>query len=395
MLAPEGNPFLTVAATILVMSLVLAHELAPVAKAQPGLAIIAAFGAVVPAIVAVARPSALGCGALVASIALYAFSRALGQPPLQAVALFLTPGWIALLWEHGVVPVLARLAAKRALEAVGAVQTPEEVAPFLAHEARAVRELAARRLGAGFSPASSFPLVKVALESTSAPEREAAYAAMRTLAQHPDGRAPVHELLRERSRQRDDALAAEAARSVAQLDLRSDLMATEAPAEERPRVRLAYAEGLLAASAASDGTGSRASLAATLLTQVLGDPDVADDLRAQAVEAMDRIPGREVRAAAAPLLVRDEVTAELLWLFVEHGQPEDTPLLARWVAVDDHAVCNAAVEALEATKARGGELGPAVRTTLEAGKTRVRGVHPPGDNPLADSLVQRIEGLLA
>lgn len=396
MLTPAGNPFLTVGFFILGLSLVLAHELGPVAKDQPAVAILAAFAAATPAIVAVARPTGLGCGALAASMALYAFARALGRPPLQALTLFVTPNWIALVWDHAVMPALRRHEARRALVLAAAATTPQEVAAFLGHEAAEVREFAARRMAVSFPPGAVFPLLGEASASPSAAERAAALVALRAVASHPEGRAPVHELLRERARHPDDERAAEAARTLAQLDLLADLVTSEAPGEERPRVRLAYAEGLLSASAASDGTGSRSSLAATLLTQVAGTPGAPEDLRGQAVELMDRIPSREVRAAACPRLVRDQVTPELLWVFAEHGQPEDAPLLARWVAVEDYAVCNAAVEALEAIRGKG-ELGPhaaGTRTALEAGKAKLRGVHPPGDNALADSLVDRIDGLL-
>ncbi len=395
--ASRFQHFVSVSAVLLGLALLLSSALGPLARERPGLALAMTFAVAVPSVVALTRLTQLGCGALTAAVALHLVARAVGRPALESLLLFAAPGWAFLGWALAVRPLLARLDERRALETVGATSDAAALAGLLGHASARVREQAARRLGSLFSPSAAFPLLRERSLAGDAPERAAAYSALQALARHPDGWALVRDLLRERVKDPSDAPAAEAALSLAQLDALGDLVASEAPGEARPAVRLAYAEGLLRATSASDGTGSRSSLAATLLAQVLGDPAAPDDVRAAALEAMDRVPGREVRAAACPLLVREQVTAELLWLFVDHGQPEDAPLLARWVASDRYDECNAAVEALDAIVDRAAaQLGPhaaPTREALRAGRDRLRAVHAQGDNRLADELVDRLAAL--
>ncbi|MCO5170332.1 MAG: hypothetical protein M9894_28685 [Planctomycetes bacterium] len=388
--------FLAVCAVLLGLALLLAAELGPLAQERPVVAGVAAFAVGIPPVVAMTRLTQVGCGALVVAVGLHLLARALGRPPLEGLTLFAAPGWLFVGWELALRPLLARAEERRALLAVDTATVGHELAALLGHASPLVRERAARRLGGAFPPDVAFPLLHDASTAAAPDEREAAHLALLALARHPDGWSRVRDLLRERVRDPADAVAAEAARTLAQLDAQGDLVASEAPGEARPAVRVAYAEGLLRATSASDGTGSRRSLAATLLAHAMSDPATDEALRARALEAIDRVPGREARAAACPLLARAETTAELLWVFVDHGQPEDAPLLARWVASDRYEVCNAAVEALEAVVDRAGGLGPDRLETLsrlEEGKARLRAVHPPGDNPLADGLVERLEGL--
>lgn len=397
MVLPERQKlFLLACVCTLLLAVALAHDLGPVAQTRPLAAALVAGAALLGPFYALTRVAATGCAGLVAALALHLVARALERPALEAWLLFAAPGLANLMWGVGLRPVLERLEAGRAMGRVDATTAAVKLAPFLAHRAAAVRAQAARRLGGLCPPAEALPLLIEASARGQHDERRAAYAALLALARHPDGWKPVGDLLRERVRDQDDARAAAAAETLAQLDALGDLVASEAPNEGRPAVRLAYAEGLLRATSASDGTGSRCSLAATLLAQLLADPSTDAAVRASALEAMDRVPGREARAAACPLLARPEVTPELLWVFAEHGQPEDAPLLARWVAVDAYEACNAAIEALEGIVSRKADLAAhaaATRAALEAGRARLRGVHPAGDNRLADALVGRIEAL--
>ncbi len=395
--ASRFQHFIAVSVLLLGVALMLAPQLALVGRGQPTLGLVMTVAVSVPTVLGLTRLTQLGCGALLGAVALHLVARAVGRPALEALLLFAAPGWVFVAWELGLRPLLARLEERRALATVDATPDAVTLAAFLGHASAPVRERAARRLGNLFAPEAAFPVLRERSLAGDEREREAAYSALRALARHPDGWTPVRDLLRERARDPADVPAAEAALSLAQLDALGDLVASEAPGEARPAVRLAYAEGLLRATGASDGTGSRSSLAATLLAQVLGEPSVDDAIRAAALEAMDRVPGREVRAAACPLLARQQVTAELLWLFVDNGQPEDAPLLARWVADDAYEVCNAAVEALEAIVDRAddqlGAHGAGARAALQAGRARLREVHPEGENRLADGLVERLTAL--
>lgn len=395
--ASRFQHFVAVSAVLIGLAVLLAAPLGALGQERPRLAIAMAALVSVPSILGLGRLTQLGCGALVAALVLHLVARAVGRPAAESLALFAAPGWLFVGWQYGLAPLLARLEERRALALAEATPDAAALASLLGHASARVRDRAARRLGGMFAPDAALPLLRERSLAGDEREREAAHAALRALARHPDGWAPVRELLRDRVKDADDALAAEAARSLAQLDAQGDLVASEATGEVRPAVRLAYAEGLLRATEASDGTGSRTSLAATLLTQVLGEPAVDGAVREGALEAMDRVPRREARAAACPLLAREQVTAELLWLFADHGEPEDAPLLARWVAADRYEVCNAAVEALAAIVERAaGDLGQhaaATRAALQAGRARLRDVHPEGDNRLADGLVERITGL--
>jgi hypothetical protein len=233
---------------------------------------------------------------------------------------------------------------------------PPELVAFLGHPDDAVRARAALRMGT-FRAANVAELLRDALRAAEARTRAAARTALLHQARTPDGFDLARDAFREQIRERDVVLAAEAAHALAGLDALGDLVASLAPGEERAPVRLAYARGLLAATAASDGTGSRASLAATLLASVLGDPKVDVSAREAALDAFDDVPPRETRAVALPLLVRGDATPELLWLLVEHGAPEDAPRVARWAAREPYARASAAVAALEAIVDRAGSTG--------------------------------------
>lgn len=394
---PLFHHFIASSAVLLGLALLLVPAAGSLATERPGLAALAGAAVAIPSVLALARLTQVGCGALVAAVALHLLARGLGRPPLEGLALFAAPGWLFMGWELLVKPLRARLEERRALARVELTSDATELAALLGHVAAAVRAQAARRLGSLFAPGVALPLLRESSLVGQDAEREAAYTALRALARHPDGWAQVRDLLRERVKDPRDASAAEAALSLAQLDALGELVAIEAPGEARPTVRLAYAVGLLRATSASDGTGSRSSLAATLLAQVLSDAAAPDAVRAGALDAMAGVPGREVRAAACPLLARDQVTAELLWLFVDHGQPEDAPLLTRWLASERYEVCSAAAEALEAIVDRAaGALGPHAAATvagIQAGRDRLREVHPRGDNRLADGLVDRLTAL--
>lgn len=320
-----------------------------------------------------------------------------GRPAREALLLLVLPPGLLLLRDLVVQPLLRRAAADRALRDLDGVTDPARIAPHLGHEAQLVRERAAYMLGALPAAAVREPL-RLALRAAEPRERAAALLALSVQARSVDGFDLARDLLREQVKAADLEQAADAAKALAGLDAQGDLIATQVASEERPAVRLAYARGLLLATSASDGTGSRPSLAAMLLAGVLADPKVADDLRAEALDLFDAVPPREVRAVACPLLVRTEVTPEVLWLFMEQGRPEDAPHLARWVASEPFERALAACEALDAILERAGEpgFGPhaaATRAVLQAAIGKLRTVHPKGDNDLADDLVERLEGI--
>lgn len=331
--------------------------------------------------------------------ALWGAAHLLGRPPLEGLALLAAAPALFVVWELLVAPALRRAEARRALAVVDGAVAPPELAPFLGHEDDAVRARAALRLGTFRASIVAEPL-RAALRAAEARTRAAARTALLHQARTPDGFDLARDAFREQIRERDAVLAAEAAHALAGLDALGDLVASLAPGEERAPVRLAYARGLLAATAASDGTGSRASLAATLLASVLGDPKVEVSAREAALDAFDDVPPRETRAVALPLLVRGDATPELLWLLVEHGAPEDAPRVARWAAREPYARASAAVAALEAIVDRAGSTGLGVhaRATREAtvqARDALRAAHPPKDNALADELVERLELVVA
>jgi hypothetical protein len=323
----------------------------------------------------------------------------LGRPPLEGLLLLAGGPALFVVWELLVAPALRRSEARRALALVDAAAAPPELVAFLGHAADGVRARAALRMGT-FRAANVAELLRTALRAAETRTRAAARTALLHQARTPDGFDLARDAFREQIRERDVVLAAEAAHALAGLDALGDLVASLAPGEERAPVRLAYARGLLAATAASDGTGSRASLAATLLASVLGDPKVDVSAREAALDAFDDVPPRETRAVALPLLVRGDATPELLWLLVEHGAPEDAPRVARWAAREPYARASAAVAALEAIVDRAGStgLGLHARATREGtvqARDALRAAHPPKDNALADELVERLEGVIA
>jgi len=323
----------------------------------------------------------------------------LGRPPLEGLLLLAGGPALFVAWELLVAPALRRSEARRALALVDAAAAPPELVAYLGHPDDAVRARASLRMGT-FRAANVAELLRTALRAAEIRTRAAARTALLHQARTPDGFDLARDAFREQIRERDVVLAAEAAHALAGLDALGDLVASLAPGEERAPVRLAYARGLLAATAASDGTGSRASLAATLLVSVLGDPKVDVSAREAALDAFDDVPPRETRAVALPLLVRGDATPELLWLLVEHGAPEDAPRVARWAAREPYARASAAVAALEAIVDRAGStgLGLHARATREGtvqARDALRAAHPPKDNALADELVERLEGLIS
>ncbi|MEZ6188897.1 MAG: hypothetical protein R3F62_28325 [Planctomycetota bacterium] len=152
--------------------------------------------------------------------------------------------------------------------------------------------------------------------------------------------------------------------------------------------RLGHALGQLEVDARAGG----AALVATL-----AEPRATPAQRQAALEALDRAPADDVLAAARAALDAGPGTAELAWVFHDLGQAPDGPRVARLLGSDDYDVANAAVDALAGVLGRGklGEHEAATLAGVETARAQLRAEHPPGENRLADGLVQALEELRA
>lgn len=196
------------------------------------------------------------------------------------------------------------------------------------------------------------------------------------------GLAPARELVA-----RVATLSAPAGRSLARaLGEKEPALAREALAGATGPLRLHWA------CATADGDeGARA------LVALLADPGLATEERGDALDALERSPRPVVRlAAVSALAAAESPTPELLWALADTGEPADAHLAARHVAAPSFPTASTACEAVGTLLGRGAPPdGPAIREQLAAGRARVRGMHPRGDNPLADELVATLEDLEA
>ena len=255
----------------------------------------------------------------------------------------------------------------------------DALAPLLAHADEQVRAAAVAALLAG-PPEPALEAVARLLPAQGAVE------ALDALAGVEAARPRALALLRQAAAGPDAEAAALAAERWAAHDPAAAI--AEAPGEPRPEVRLGLGRGLLRSDAPAGGT---------VLVALVADAEADDDLRAEALDELDALPPPALRAPAAAALGAGKVTPELLWLLAEHGGPEQAAPAATHLQSTRFETARAALEAVKGIVARHAQLGAAREPTaaaLQAGKDALRAVHPPGDNLLADGLVDGIEGLL-
>lgn len=258
----------------------------------------------------------------------------------------------------------------------------------LEHGPTVTREAAARRLLALEGPAKLVPvLVERAHHDASSELFPGARALALACAEREEARGLAVAQLAARiaSRRSGDELED---RTLAQtLALLRPDEATTAPlleGEARPRVRLALASAIPATEA-----GARA------LVGLAADASLERDVRAAAFESLADAPWSGLAGPVRAALERaTPPTVELLWLLGLTGQPSDAALAARTVAAETFDVASASLSAVEELLDRG---EPADRAPLDealrSAREKIRAIHPPGDNRLADELVARIEDL--
>lgn len=271
----------------------------------------------------------------------------------------------------------ARRAGLRSVE--DAAGRADALGPILAHPDEQVRAAAVAALTAG-PPEPA--LTAVAAQ----PPGPGPVEALDALAALPPTRARALELLRAAVGGDQPELAALAAERWAARDPAD--AAGRVATETRPEVRLGLGRGLLRADPPAGGLA---------LVALVSDPEADDDLRAEALDDLDALPPPALRAPAAAALEAGRVTPELLWLLAEHGGPEQAAPVAAHLQSPRFETARAALESVKGILARHAQLGPArgpIAAALQAGKDALRAVHPPGDNLLADGLVDGIDGLL-
>ena len=354
------------------------------------------------------KSAPLGCAVVPLGFLLWVLAWQLGRTWTERALLLGGPNLVFYAWRTGWRPwQLARL-ARQAIGEVGGLGSASELAPYLRHAAGEVREAAARKLSEQ-PPDEVLQALDPYLSGGEPEPRRAALRALELLGERggPGARerlgalisaAPSEDAGPAAEASEDAGPAAEAARVLGSL---GPSACAEFTGDPRPAVRLGLAEGL------RGRTPPAASEAAELLVGVAGSAQAPEPLRVAALEAGDvpseasAGPWREaLRVALRDYARREEgATPEVLWLLAEHGEPQDAPWAARFVAAGEYGLANAGVEALEQIFNRcEAQLGDAAREThglLRAGVASVREVHPAGDNRLADLLVERLEGLLA
>lgn len=307
-----------------------------------------------------------GCLPLALSVLAWGLAFSLGADPLVCALLVIAPNALFLLAELSLGPPLRRAQRDARLAELDAGASAEREVELLKHrapevQARAAAALAARPWGevhAALEPALASRLPPRGLLGAlgACAERHAAVApwvAERLAGAIGELHQPLGELLG-----------------------RHGLEVPEAPAD----ARVGHAVGVLQRDPAAG---------IALAVGVLADASLTPAQRQVALEALDAAPETtEVVAAVRAALGADAATAELLWVFHDHGQPEDAPAVAALLGSHDYDVANAAVDALAGVLARG-ELGQHRAPTLAAvqrAHQRLRAEHTPGENRLADGL---------
>jgi hypothetical protein len=300
-----------------------------------------------------------------------------------------------MIFELLVKPGLSWQRERLGMAAVQAASDSAALAAHLGHASARVRAAASAAL-ARRPCAEAVAALRPALRD--APRAwEAGLLAVRALATDPANRSALRELLAELAGGEQEGLVALVAQEVPGVEPEGELL-TDLANDERPRVRLAVARGLLR-------VGAEPSRTAQLLVDLLGDASLETPLRVEALDSTDP-PGVDrahLRALAQrlgePLLAAldaGRVTPELLWVVAEHGGPQHALRATAVVGHDEPTVADAALEALEGILSRGVDLGPtraAIRDALAAVVRRLREEHPKGSNSVADQIVSRAEGV--
>lgn len=399
---------LAVGAVVVGVSAILAPVAGPLITAgRAPLALLLVGAAGLPAVVNLARyrRAPAGCAAVPLAFVAWGAAWAAGRSPVEQVVWLAAPNVALLGFEWGVRPALRWQAARQALGRLASEGDPVAVAAFLSDPSAAVRTAAARALGA-LEPRAAMAALEAPARADADETRAAAHAAIAALARRGPAERELAVALTHRVAGSGPPAAAEAAAGhLATLEERParawELLAQEAVA---PAARVALAAGIAANQPVADGPALARALVA-----VAAASDAPDGARARALDVLgDAAPEDEDEAAAwraeVAAAARQALTVhvppgpELLWLLAEHGRPEDAPQVARWAGDELFARSIAAVEGTAGIVARTDALGAWLEPTcaaLEQGRARVREVHPPGDNLLADRYVERIEHLLA
>ncbi|MBI3725114.1 hypothetical protein HY251_14345 [bacterium] len=276
------------------------------------------------------------------------------------------------------VPVTALLRA-RTIAAIERCEEPIALESYLASSREPVREAAGERLATLLPREQSVALLRS--RARDARGEAGARALARALATRQDARKDALAALLADLPGADEVTGGRLARTIGALSPEPSLLAG-ALADSRASVRLA-----LARSIASSDEGARA------LVTLAGEAALAGDLRGEALDELERSPRAAVRAAAREALSKD-ATAELLWALALAGEPDDAALAARFVAAPSFPIASSAAHAAEELLARGAPANAgAVREALSRGRESLRAEHAPGENPLADDLVERLSAL--
>jgi len=380
--------FVALGILLLLLGLFVAPAVGELQADHPGwAAVLAVAGGVAPvANLLRYRRARWGCLALALGVTGYGGLWLAGRSTVACAWAVAVPNGLFLLGDLGLRPLVAHLQGRAAAARARSAATAAEAAAVLVHPAAEARAAAAEALGR-FAAAEVVPAAAAAVRDAPAGRRGEAFAVL--AARRADALAEVTRALEALLAAEDAAVAGDAAWELARADPAA--AARLAPSADRPAVRLGFAQGLVAAEAEPEQ-------AAGLLGGLLSDPETPGEVSSDALDTLAGLPGDLVRAELRTRLA-EAATAELLWGLVEHGRPEEAPLAAEHVAAPDYATANAAVEAVAAILDRADDdLGPAAgptRERLAAGRARVREVHAPGDNRLADGLVGALEELEA
>lgn len=306
-----------------------------------------------------------GCLPLALSVLAWGLAFSLGAEPLACALVVIAPNAAFLLAELSLGPPLRRAQRDARLAELDAGASAEREVELLGHRAPEVQARAAAALAA-----RPWSQVHAALEPALLSRLPP-----RGLLQALGACAERHEAVAPWVAERLGGAIGELHQPLGELVGRHGLEAPEAPAD----ARVGHAVGMLQRDPAAG---------IALAVGVLGDASLAPAQRQVALEALDAAPTAEVLAAVRAALVGDAASAELLWVFHDHGQPEDALAVAALLGSHDYDVANAAVDALAGVLARG-ELGEHQAPTLAAvqrAHQRLRAEHPPGENRLADGL---------
>lgn len=409
--------FLALGGVVLALVMVLPPAVAELGVERGHWAALLCAGVAIPLVANLLRyrKAKLGCAVVPLGFVLCGIAWGLQRPWTERALLLGAPNLLFFAWEFGVAPLVAWRSALAGRSAVAAAVEARELGPYLAHADPMTRALAGEAL-AKMPWRDAIAELGPAARSEAQEVRDAALYGIGFLAAQPDAAGNgARELLLELAGGADPKPAVEAAHVLGELDPGGEACRRLIESKPSSAVGAALVVGRLERRAIHGEEGERI---ATVIVATLADPEAPDGSVESVLEAIDPEEGvftagdpedtewtealdvfrgtllREARGA----LHNGGVTPGLLWLLVGHGLTADAPLAASAVASEDYPTAVAAIEAVEAVTSRAdddlGEHAVATRAALTAGRDRLREVHPPGDNMLADRLVARLEGLL-